>query len=74
MLRCVAHFRPERLRNYHKILSCTLTTNEDDLQILEELISWENEIYFNDHYRYISSMWEVSMKLIYTFVFCFNSV
>lgn len=61
LLRCVAHCRNERLREYHKIMSATLTTDVDNAHTLEELISWENEIYFNDHYRYISSMWEVNI-------------
>lgn len=61
LLRYVAHCRPERLKEYHKILSTSLTTDEDNAHVLEELICWEKEIYFNDHYRYISSMWEVSI-------------
>lgn len=60
LLRAVAHYRPERLKEYHKIFSNTLTTDEDKAHNLEEIISWENEIFFNDNYRYISAMWEVS--------------
>lgn len=58
LLRSVAHCRPERLKEYHNILSTKLI-NDDDKHILEELISWKNEIYFNKNYQYISSMWEV---------------
>lgn len=63
LLRRVAHCRSERLKEYHKILSATLT-NDDNVHTLEELISWENEIYFNKNYQCISSMWEV---IIYFF-------
>ncbi|CAI6361144.1 unnamed protein product [Macrosiphum euphorbiae] len=60
LLRSVAHCRPERLKKYHKILSTTLTTDEDNAHILEKILSWENEVYFNDvFHRYISSMWEL---------------
>ncbi|XP_050521246.1 uncharacterized protein LOC126894346 isoform X2 [Daktulosphaira vitifoliae] len=59
LLRSVAHCRPERLKEYHKVLSNTLTTDEDSSSLLEELLNWENEVCFNDHYRYISSMWEL---------------
>lgn len=60
LLRSVAHCRPERLRKYHNILSSKLTTNADNARILEGLQHWENEIYFNDNYQFISSMWEVN--------------
>lgn len=60
LLRSVAHFRPERLKEYHNIFSNTLTTDEDNVHTLKELVCWENEIYFTDNYQYISSMWEVS--------------
>lgn len=63
LLRCVAHCHDERLKEYHKVLSLTLTTDVDNVHTLEELASWENEIYFNDHYQYISSMWEVNIHL-----------
>ncbi|CAH1726664.1 unnamed protein product [Aphis gossypii] len=60
LLRSVAHCRPERLQKYHKILSTTLTTDEDNAHILEKILCWENEVYFNDiFHRYISSMWEL---------------
>ncbi|XP_025200122.1 uncharacterized protein LOC112598032 [Melanaphis sacchari] len=60
LLRSVAHCRPERLKKYHKILSTTLTTDEDNAHILEKILCWENEVYFNDiFHRYISSMWEL---------------
>lgn len=61
LLRSVAHCRPERLKEYHNILSAKLTTNADNARILEGLKHWENEIYFNDNYQFISSMWEVSI-------------
>ncbi|VVC30034.1 Bromodomain [Cinara cedri] len=59
LLRSVAHCRPERLKEYHNILSSKLTTNADNAHILEGLQHWENEIYFNDNYKFISSMWEL---------------
>lgn len=62
LLRCVAHCRDERLKEYHKVLSLTLTTDVDNAHILEEVVCWENEIYFNDHFHYISSMWEVNIN------------
>jgi len=65
LLRSVAHCRPERLQKYHKILSTTLTTDEDNAHILEKILCWENEVYFNDiFHRYISSMWEVNISLL----------
>ncbi|XP_050440947.1 uncharacterized protein LOC126845937 isoform X2 [Adelges cooleyi] len=59
LLRSVAHCRPERLKEYHKVLSNTLTTDEDSATLLGELLKWENEVSFNEHYSYISSMWEL---------------
>ncbi|XP_015368190.1 PREDICTED: uncharacterized protein KIAA2026-like [Diuraphis noxia] len=60
LLRSVAHCRPGRLKKYHEILSTTLTTDEDNAHILEKVLSWENEVYFNDiFHRYINSMWEL---------------
>lgn len=69
LLRCVAHCRYERLKEYHKVLSSTLTTDVDNVHTLEEVVCWENEIYFNDHYQYISSMWEVNINLFKHFIF-----
>jgi len=62
LLRTVAHCRLERLKKYKK-LSTTLTTNKDNIHILKKnILSWENEVNFNYiFYRYISSMWEVSI-------------
>lgn len=74
LLRSVAHCRPERLKEYHIIYSTKLTTNDDNVQILEEIMNWEKEIYFNNHYRYISSMWEVNINFLNyiecTYLFC----
>lgn len=67
LLRCVAHCRPERLKEYHKLLSSKLTTDEDKAHTLDELLSWEKEIFFNDNYRCISSMPEVIMN-VYIYV------
>lgn len=62
LLKCVAHCRIERLNEYHKKLYNNYTTDVDNIHILEELICWEKEIFFNDHFRYISSMWEVNIN------------
>ena len=65
LLRSVAHCRPERLKKYHKILSTTLTTDEDNAHRLEKILSWENKVNFNDvFHQYISSMWEVNIQLL----------
>ncbi|XP_060861557.1 MATH and LRR domain-containing protein PFE0570w-like [Metopolophium dirhodum] len=60
LLRSVAHCPPGRLKKYHKTLSNTLTTDKDDAHIFEKILSWENEVNFNDvFHQHISSMWEL---------------
>lgn len=61
LLRSVAHFRPERLKEYHNSFSNLFNTGEDNIYTLKELVCWENEICFNDNCQYITSMWEVSI-------------
>jgi len=65
LLRSVAHCRPERLKNYHKALSTTFTMDKDNAHILEKILTWEKEVYFNEiFHQYVSSMWEVNMQLL----------
>lgn len=61
LLRSVGHCRFERLKKYYSYISHILTTDEDNVRLLAELSSWKNEIYFNDNYCHISSMWEVGI-------------
>jgi hypothetical protein len=59
LLKSVAHCHPERLKNENYKILCS-TNGVDNAHVLEELTGWETEIYFIDHYQYISSMWEVN--------------
>lgn len=69
LLRCVAHFRSDRLKEVHEKLSTMLITGDIDGDnnahaLKEELKCWENEICYNDNYHFISSMREVSIHFL----------
>lgn len=60
LLKSVAHCHPERIKKENYEVLCS--TTDEDAHVLEEIIGWEKEIYFIEHYQYISSMWEVNIS------------
>ncbi|XP_050431528.1 uncharacterized protein LOC126842476 [Adelges cooleyi] len=60
LLKSVAHCRPERLKIYHNAIEDKIALTEKSVMLLEELNRRKNEIDFDCHSQYVTSMWELA--------------